>query len=79
MSGPWSGSKEGLDRLFKLTRSLEIPSIECFLDLYTYYSCLLVNSINRCSIHAGKDNQGHLVEWVEKSSFAYLNKLFEID
>nr|CAN67138.1 hypothetical protein VITISV_025606 [Vitis vinifera] len=48
----WSGLTEGLDKLFKPTQSLEIPS---------------------------KETQGHLVEWVEKSSFTRLNKLFKID
>ena len=30
-------------------------------------------------VYACKDKQGHLVEWVEKSYFTCLNKLFEID
>lgn len=30
-------------------------------------------------MHVGKETQGHLVEWVEKSSLTCLNKLFEID
>ena len=30
-------------------------------------------------MHVGKETQGHLVEWVEKSSFTRLNKLFKID
>ncbi|KAL6329201.1 hypothetical protein AAG906_014811 [Vitis piasezkii] len=33
----------------------------------------------RCSVHASKEKLGHLVEWVEKSSFIHLNKLFKID
>nr|CAN63419.1 hypothetical protein VITISV_007691 [Vitis vinifera] len=28
------------------------------------------SSTNRCSVHSDKNRQGHLVEWVEKSSFA---------
>ena len=28
--------------------------------------------------NAGPDNRGRVVEWVEKASFARLNKLFEI-
>ena len=28
--------------------------------------------------NAGPDKRGHIVEWVEKESFARLNKLFEI-
>lgn len=35
--------------------------------------------INMCFVLTSKDRRGHLVEWVEKSSFAILNKLFEID
>lgn len=83
MFGPWSGSIEGPDRLFKLTQSLEIPSIECFHDMYMTYILItlifLVNSTNRCFVCTGKDRRDHLVEWVEKSSFACLNKLLEID
>lgn len=77
--GPWSGSIEGPDRLFKLTQSLEIPSIECFHNLYTYFPYFLVTSTYMCHVRAVKDRRGHLVEWLEKSSFARLNKLFEID
>ena len=29
--------------------------------------------------HAGPEMRGHIVDWVEKTSFACLNKLFEID
>ena len=29
--------------------------------------------------NAGPERRGHIVDWVEKTSFAYLNKLFEID
>ena len=29
--------------------------------------------------NAGPDKRGHIVDWVEKTSFACLNKLFEID
>ena len=79
VSGPWSGSTEGPNKLFKPMRSLEIPSIECFHDLCTFHPYFLVNSTNRCSIRSDKNRQGHLVEWVEKSSFACLKKLFEID
>lgn len=32
-----------------------------------------------CHVRAVKDRRGHLVEWVEKSSFARLNKLFAIE
>ena len=30
-------------------------------------------------VNAGLEKMGHLVDWVEKVSFACLNKLFEID
>ena len=29
--------------------------------------------------NAGPERKGHIVDWVEKASFACLNKLFEID
>ena len=38
-----------------------------------------MTSINMYSVCVGKNRWGHLVEWVEKSSFTCLNKLFEID
>ena len=38
-----------------------------------------MTSINMCFVHVSKDRWGHLVEWVMKSSFSFLNKLFEID
>ena len=47
MFGPWSGSTEGLDKLFKPTRSLKIPTIKRFHDLYTYSPHFLVTSSNR--------------------------------
>ena len=31
------------------------------------------------AVNAGPEKRGHIVDWVEKASFAYLNKLFEID
>ena len=40
---------------------------------------IFVTSTNMCLVCPGKDRRGHLVEWVEKSSFARLNKLFKID
>ena len=83
MSDPWNGSIEGLDRIFKHIRSLKIPSIESFHNSYRTYLLLyfhfLVTSINMCHVRTDKDRHGHLVKWVEKSSFTHLNKLFEID
>ena len=38
-----------------------------------------MTSIHMCFVSLDKDRRGHLVEWVEKSSFVHLNKLFEID
>lgn len=35
VSGPWTGSTKGLDKLFKSTQSLEIPNIERFCYFYT--------------------------------------------
>ena len=34
---------------------------------------------NKGSVCVSKKRRGHLVKWVEKSSFTRLNKLFEID
>ena len=31
------------------------------------------------AVNAGPEKRGHLMDWVEKASFACLNKLFEID
>lgn len=38
-----------------------------------------MTSTYMCHVRAIKDRRGHLAEWVEKSSFTRLNKLFEID
>lgn len=79
VSSPWSWSIKGLDKLFKPTWSLEIPSTECFHDLYTSYPYFVMNFTNRCSVCADKDKWVHFVKWVDKSLFTQLNKLFEID
>lgn len=39
----------------------------------------LVEQLSNTLLYASKEGQGHLVEWVEKSFFTRLNKLFEID
>ncbi|RVX02481.1 hypothetical protein CK203_031197 [Vitis vinifera] len=39
----------------------------------------LFSSKERFSLDFSKERRGHLVEWMEKTSFARLNKLFEID
>ena len=31
------------------------------------------------TVNAGPERRGHIVDWVERASFACLNKLFEID
>ena len=41
--------------------------------------CLLHGLIPLVADNAGSDKRGHVVEWVEKASFAQLNKFFEID
>ena len=40
--------------------------------------CLLDGLTPLVAYNAGPDKRGHVVEWVEKTSFARLNKLFEI-
>ena len=75
----WNRATEDLDKFFKFTQSLQIPSFECFHDLHISYFNLFMTSTNMCFVHARKNKRGHLVEWVEKSSFAYLNKLLAIN
>lgn len=66
---PWNGSTEGPYKLFKLTRSLEIPSTEHSCNVYTLHTYVFVDLLNICSVCVGKEKQDHLVEWVEKQSF----------
>ena len=42
-------------------------------------SLLLTYSRSLCLSNASKERLGCLIEWMEKTSFACLNKLFEID
>ena len=42
------------------------------------FSLLLIYSQSLCSSNACKEKRGHFVKYVEKASFAHLNKLFEI-
>ena len=58
----WNGSTEDLDKFFKFTQSLQIPSFECFHDLHISYFNLFMTSINMCFVHARKNKRGHLVE-----------------
>ena len=53
-----------------LSLSLYLAIISSFLWIYSRFFC---------SSNAGKERQEHIVKWVEKASFARLNKLFEID
>ena len=47
--------------------------------LVVIFSLLRIYSQSLCSFNAGKERWGLLVEWVEKASFARLNKLFKIN
>ena len=62
MSNLWSESTEGPDKFLKPTRSLKIPSIAWFYDLYISYSHLLVTSTNMCFVRASKYRRCHLVK-----------------
>ena len=49
------------------------------LYLLVISSLLRIYSWSLCSSNASKERRGHLVKWMEKASFARLNKLFKID
>lgn len=53
-----------------LSLSLYLAIISSFLWIYSRFFC---------SSNAGKERQEHIVKWVEKASFARLNKLFKIN
>ena len=53
-----------------------LPFLFC---LTAILSLLLTYSWSSCLSNTGKERWGRIVEWVEKVSFARLNKLFEID
>ena len=53
-----------------------LPFSSC---LATILSLLLTYSRSSCLSNTCKERWGRLAEWVEKASFAYLNKLFKID
>ena len=81
--GAWAGLLEHPERPFSPIHSLVLPGkaaygvCSAFILLY----CLGGLSFGLISLfadNAGPDKRGRVVEWVEKTSFARLNKLFEI-
>ena len=78
VSGPWAGSYEHSDHLFEPRHSLGIlgranycPFVLSFITIG-----LSLTYITWCI--ARKRRRGQLVEWVDKTSFNRLNKLFMI-
>ncbi|RVW80552.1 hypothetical protein CK203_051249 [Vitis vinifera] len=54
-------------------RSIEDLSEQEFQARFCISDTILIQLTN------GKERRGHLVEWVEKASFAHLSKLFDIN
>ena len=81
--GSWAGLLEHLERPFSPNHSLELPGksvcgdCPAFVLLFVLL-CLLDGLTPLVADNAGPDKRGHVVEWVEKASFARLNKLFKI-
>ncbi|RVW93010.1 hypothetical protein CK203_032801 [Vitis vinifera] len=73
VSDPWGGLYEGPDREFHHRRLLGIPSRIRSCNL-----CPSLVAVGCEPITDYKDRRGQLVEWVEKASFDWFNKLFEI-
>lgn len=76
MSRSWSSSPEGSNDFFSPIRSLDLLSIDFPPPTILM---LLFGSIIIFKFRIGKKKHNHLVEWVEKLYWDYLNKLFEID
>ena len=78
VSGPWAGSYEYPSQEFEPRHSLAIPGRvdHNSLMLLVLIMRLLLTYTPRCII--GKKKRDWLVEWVEKVSFDWLNKLFVI-
>ena len=81
--GSWAGLLEHPERPFSPNHSLELPGKLVCWDCPTFVFlflllCLLDDLTPLVTDNAGPDKRGHVVEWVEKASFARLNKLFEI-
>ena len=82
--GAWAGSRHPA-RPFSPNYSLVIPG-KFALRLFVRFSlcCLFVDFSGQYpyplfAVNAGPKRRGHIVDWVERASFACLNKLFEID
>ena len=81
--GVWAGLSEHPERPFSLNRSLVLPSKAVYGVCPAFVYCASYFGVIRWLIslvadNTGMDKRGRVVEWVEKTSFDRLNKLFEI-
>ena len=81
--GAWARLLEHLERPFSPNRSLVLPGkAACWVCpafvLLFFLLGLSDGLISLVADNAGPDKRGCVVEWVERASFAQLNKLFEI-
>lgn len=75
---PWASSYKNPNHAFEPHRSLGIPGRENFYTLI--FSFMIIGLLLTCLTwcFTGKIKRGWLVEWVDKTSFDRLNKLFVI-
>ena len=81
--GAWAGLLEHPERPFSPNHSLVLPGKsacgDCPAFVLLFFLLWLSDGLAPLvADNAGPDKRGHVVEWVEKASFARLNKLFEI-
>ncbi|RVX15686.1 hypothetical protein CK203_009087 [Vitis vinifera] len=81
--GVWAGLLEHPERPFSPNRSLVFPGKAACGVCPAFVCCSSYFGIIRwltslVADNAGTDKRGRVVEWVEKTSFDHLNKLFEI-
>ena len=82
--GAWAGSKHPT-RPFSPNYSLKIPGKFALRLLSGFLPCCFLVDLSRwysqhlLLLMQVRKKRGHLVDWVEKASFACLSKLFEID
>ena len=83
--GAWAGLSGRPGRPFSPNYSLVIPGKFALRLLSGFLLCCLFVDLSGwyyqsfVAVNAGPEKRGHLVDWVEKASFACLSKLFEID
>ena len=81
--GVWAGLLEHPERPFSPNRSLVLPGKAACGVCPTFVCCsfyfgVIKRLTSLVADNAGTDKRGCVVEWVEKTSFDRLNKLFEI-